>query len=547
MDFEWVAIALGDVAWISLAFGLGLLARLVGLPPLVGFLATGFVLNYLGIVSGEMLQKLADLGITLLLFTVGLKLNLKILMRPQVWAVTALHTSIIAILFGSALFALALLGAPLMANLDLKLSLMLAFALSFSSTVFVVKVLEDKGDMKSLHGRIAISILVMQDLAAVVFIAVSSGKIPSLWALLLFLLIPLRPLFHGLLKKTGHGELLILYGLVLALGGAELFELSGVKDDLGALIMGVLISSHPKSKELAKAMLGFKDLFLVGFFLSIGMAGQLTTSAVIIGALLAPLVFIKSAIFFTLMTRFRLRARTSLLATLNLSNYSEFGLIVAAIGVANGWLESEWLVVIAVALSLSFIIAAPLNRFDGRIYSHLRHILTRFQSHNRLSDDLLLDTQGATVAVFGMGRVGAGAYDEMRRLHGDTVVGIDFDMERVKRHHQLDRNVLHGDPSDADFWDNIERDHSIELVMLALPNLSANLDALEQLREISFAGRIAATARFADEEERLQQAGATAVFNVYTEAGVGFADHVEKQQGTKEPQMVSHAQTTSRL
>jgi predicted Kef-type K+ transport protein len=192
MDFELVAIALGDVTWISLAFFLGLLARLISLPPLVGFLATGFVLNYLGIASGEMLQKLADLGITLLLFTVGLKLNLKVLIRPQVWAVTALHISIIIVLFGAAIFGLALLGISLFSGLDLKLSLMLAFALSFSSTIFAVKFLEDKGEMKSLHGRIAIGILVMQDLAAVIFLVASTGNFPSPWALLLFLLIPRR-------------------------------------------------------------------------------------------------------------------------------------------------------------------------------------------------------------------------------------------------------------------------------------------------------------------------------------------------------------------
>lgn len=75
MDFEWVAIALGDVTWISLAFFLGFLARLISLPPLIGFLATVFLLNYLGITSGETLQKLADLGITLLLFTVGRKIS----------------------------------------------------------------------------------------------------------------------------------------------------------------------------------------------------------------------------------------------------------------------------------------------------------------------------------------------------------------------------------------------------------------------------------------------------------------------------------------
>ena len=320
MDFEWVAIALGDVSWIALAFILGYLAKLISLPPMVGFLATGFVLNYMGIASGETLQKLADLGITLLLFTVGLKLNLKVLIRPQVWSVTMLHVSIIIAVFGALIFSLALMSVPLFSELDLKLSLMLAFALSFSSTVFVVKSLEEKGEMKSLHGRIAIGILVVQDLAAVIFLAASTGKIPSLWALLLFLLIPLRPLFHHFLQKTGHGELLILYGLVLALGGAELFELAEVKGDLGALIMGVLISTHSKSNEMAKSMLGLKDLFLLGFFLSIGMSGYFSLEALIIGLLMVPFVFIKSTLFLILMTRFKLRARTSLLATLNLTN-----------------------------------------------------------------------------------------------------------------------------------------------------------------------------------------------------------------------------------
>lgn len=532
MDFEWVAIALGDVAWISLAFLLGFLARAIGLPPMIGFLATGFLLNTLGFASGEMLQKLADLGITLLLFTVGLKLNLRTLGRPQVWAVTGIHTAMIVALFGVTIYGLALAGAPLVASLDLQRAFLVAFALSFSSTVFVVKVLEEKKEMKSLHGRIAIGILIMQDLAAVIFLAASAGKFPSPWALLLLLLIPLRPLLHHLLQKTGHGELLILYGLVLALGGAELFELVGIKDDLGALIVGVLISTHPKSVEMAKSMLGFKDLFLVGFFLSIGMSGQLSLEVLIIGLLLVPAIFAKSALFFILMTRLKLRARTSLLATLNLTNYSEFGLIVAAIGVNYGWLTSEWLVVIAIALTLSFIISAPLNHFDDRIYRKFRDFWMRFQHPDRLPDDRLMDTLGVKIAIFGMGRVGSGAYDKMHELHGDTVVGIDFNPELIKKLQAEGSKVLLGDPSDADFWEKFENHHHIELVMLALPNLQANLDALEQLRETAFPGRIVATAKFPDEEERLRRSGASAVFNIYTEAGAGFANHAEVKHQT---------------
>jgi len=530
MDFEWVAIALGDVAWITLAFSFGFLARLIGLPPLVGFLVTGFILNVIGVSGGEMLQKLADLGITLLLFTVGLKLNFKVLIRPHVWSVTALHIVIVTSLFSLMIYLLALVGLPLFSGLDLNSSLMLAFALSFSSTVFVVKSLEEKGEMKSLHGRIAIGILVMQDLLAVIFLAISSGVLPSFWSLLLFLLIPMRPLFHSVLQRTGHGELLILYGLVLAIGGAELFELAGVKDDLGALVLGLVISTHPKATEMAKSMLGLKDIFLVGFFLSIGMSSQLSLETLLIGALLVPFIFAKSALFFVLMTHFKLRARTSLLSTLNLTNYSEFGLIVVAVCFTNGWLEGEWLAVMAIALSLSFVVSAPLNSIDNRLYSRYRGFWMRFQCGERLPDDNLLDTQGAKIAIFGMGRIGCGAYKKMHELYGETVVGVDFDAEKIKTHDEAGRKVMHGDPSDADFWDKLEHNHQIELVMLALPNLDANLDALEQLREVDFPGRIAAIARYPDEEVRLRELGATAVFNIYTEAGAGFAEHVSEMK-----------------
>ena len=184
---------------------------------------------------------------------------------------------------------------------------------------------------------------------------------------------------------------------------------------------------------------------------------------------------------------------------------------------------------IAIALAVSFIVASQLTIRDDSIYSNYRGFWSRFQRRERLADDLLLDTGDATIAIFGMGRVGCGAYDQMREMHGETVIGVDFDADLVKRHQSSGRNVLLGDPSDADFWDKIKLDQRIQLVMLALPNLQANLDALAGLREICFQGRIAATARYPDELKRLHDAGATAVFNIYTEAGTGFANHVEIQ------------------
>ncbi|MGD8323671.1 MAG: cation:proton antiporter, partial [Gammaproteobacteria bacterium] len=119
MGFDWVAIGLDEVTWIALAFVLGLASRSIGLPPLVGFLAAGFFLNSQGATENELIPVLADLGITLLLFTVGLKLNLRTLARPQVWAVSGIHMSLTVGILGCVLFVVSLLGVWLFAELSL--------------------------------------------------------------------------------------------------------------------------------------------------------------------------------------------------------------------------------------------------------------------------------------------------------------------------------------------------------------------------------------------------------------------------------------------
>jgi len=261
-----------DPLWLTIAFGGGYLLRQVGLPPMVGFLIAGFVLNGLGVQGGDLLRTMADLGVTLLLFSIGLKLDLRSLLRAEIWAGSSLHLLLSVLLTGLFILACGALGVGLFAGLDFQVVLLVAFALSFSSTVFAVKVLEQKGEMAAMHGRVAIGILIMQDVFAVLFLTISAGKVPSPWALAMPLLLwLLRPLLYRLLNRCGHGELLVLCGFFLALvAGYSGFVLVGLKGDLGALIMGVLLSGHPRASELSKALLGFKDLLLVGFFLSIG-------------------------------------------------------------------------------------------------------------------------------------------------------------------------------------------------------------------------------------------------------------------------------------
>jgi len=527
MSIDWIAIALGDVGWISLAFLMGLGARLIGLPPLIGFLATGFLLGSQGIVTGEVLQKLSDLGITLLLFSIGLKLDLRSLARPQVWGVASLHMALITLAFTALLMALALGGLPLVAGLGWQSALLIAFALSFSSTVFVVKLLEDRGEIKSLHGRISIGVLIVQDIAAVLFLAASTARLPSIWAVAVVVsLIALRRVLFAVLERVGHGELLVLYGIILALGGAELFELVGLKGDLGALVIGTLVAGHPRSDELNKTMMGFKDLFLLGFFLSIGVGGTPTPGMALLALLLVPLVLVKSGLFFALFSRFRLRARTSVLASRNLSQYSEFGLIVVAVSAANGWLPDEWLVILSLAVAFSFIFAAIAIRPGDQIYSGRRAFWQRFQAADLMADEQPIDISEAHIVIVGMGGVGSGAYDHMNARFPGRVIGVDIAPEAVRRQQDAGRKVLLGDPADADFWDRVHLPQEIEMILLTLPRVNTALAVLGQLRASNYTGPVAAIARYADEVPRLEECGASLVFNIYTEAGTGFAEHV---------------------
>jgi predicted Kef-type K+ transport protein len=516
--------------WVVTAYLLGFVARQVGLPPLIGFLVAGFVLHAFGVRGGEFIQIVSNLGIYLLLFSIGLKLDLRSLARPQIWGVAGAHVILTTVGLGAVVFGLAAAGISIFTSLDFNLALLVAFALSYSSTVFAVKVFEEKGEMSSLHGRTAIGILIMQDLFAVVFLTVSSGKLPSPWALLLLAVPLMRPLIIRLLQKSGHGELLVLLGLILALGGAELFGAFGLKPDLGPLVMGVLIAGCTKANELAKILFGFKELFLTGFFLSIGLSGLPGVTELAIAVLLVAFIPLKTALFLLLLTRSRLRARTSLLASLSLANYSEFGLIVGGVGVASGWIGSEWLVIIAIAMSISFVLASPINAAASAIYLRWTGVLRRFETTRRLPEEMPIEPGEAIVMVAGMGRVGTGAYQCMCRLQGDVVVGVDSDREVVGEQTQAGRNVVFGDVTDCDFWDRA-RLEKIRVVLLTMPSQNENLTAIRLLEQEGFRGFVAATAQFPDEVDELKAAGADAAFNFYAQAGTGLAQFVSDQLG----------------
>ena len=514
-----------EPALIAVAFAAGLCASVLRLPPMVGFLAAGFVLNALGFESTGVLQRLADLGVTLLLFTIGLKLDVRVLMRAEVWGAASLHILGSTAMLGLFLVALKATGLVMMQSLQWHTVLLLGFALSFSSTVFAVKVLEERSELASLYGRIAIGVLIMQDIFAVLFLTVSSGEFPGPWALALLLLWPGALLMRGVLGRIGHGDLQVLYGVFLALVvGYALFEAVGIKGDLGALVVGMLLAPHRDASVLARALFNLKELFLVCFFLVIGL-GTLPTLEML-GVALGLLLILpfKSVLYLLIFSRFRLRTRTSLLSTLSLTSYSEFALIVGAVSVSAGWLAPDWMVVMSLALAGSFLGASPLNAASEKLYRGLRDHLRRLEATVLLPADRGIDVTGVQAVVLGVGKIGRRAYEQLERSHGKRVLGVDSNGAKVASMREAGFNVIEGDAVDSDFWERLLLSADIELVLLAMPHHAGNVYALQQLRRRNFSGRIAAIVGYVEEIEPLRRLGAHAVYHVYESAGTAFAD-----------------------
>jgi predicted Kef-type K+ transport protein len=519
-----------DPVWLLCAFGFGYLVKRIGLPPLVGFLAAGFVLKYFGVEQSALIDGIANFGVILLLFTIGLKLELKQLLKPQIWLTSSLHMAITIVLLSLIIWSGVTVGLAVFSDLTIEQILLISFALSFSSTIFAVKILEETGTSTSTHGRIAIGILIMQDIFAVLFLTMTSDEAPSPWAfgLLLLLLIPWlikKTPLSKLLDDSGHGELFLLLGILIPTAGAALFSEMGLKADLGAVVLGVLLSGHHRAGEMAKAMMSFKDLFLIGFFLSIGLSGLPSWQEVTIAVFFTLLLPLKMILFFLILTRLKLRARTSFITTLNLSNYSEFGLIVGAAAVAKGWLPPHWMLIFALCISFTFILAAPMNMAADRIYALLQRKLLRFESDERLPEDETIEFLKEEVVVFGMGRTGNQVYEVMEKKYGKKVLGIDQNHEKIDELVLQGKNVIQGDAMDLNFWQRINLSDDPPSIILATSSHITHMQVIKQLNLLHCDLAVAAISRFEDEMVQLQEAGVKVVFNLYEEAGAGFAEH----------------------
>lgn len=502
-----------DLVWIGGAFLAGLLMSRLQLPPLIGYLGAGLLLGAAGYEAGATLHQLSHIGVLLLLFSVGLHIRVRDVLRLEVLGVGLIHLIVFSGLMWILLAVIGMAGPG---------SFLLAILLGFSSTILTAKSLEARSEVGALHGRIAIGVLILQDLVAIGIIAFASGSTPSWWSLALLGLPLLRPFLLWLFGFLKEEELTLLFGIVLALSGAALFERLGLSQELGAIAFGMLLAGNDKADQIESRLWSVKEIFLVGFFLDIGLQGipdGRTWSLIAISLLAFP---IKTFLFFALFILFRFRARTSFMAGASLTTYSEFMLIAGAVVARAGLIEPDLMVTLAMITVLSFILNATLSRWEDAIWGMLEGVLCRFERNVRHPDKQVVSLGSAEFLVVGMGTAGVTAYGELKE-RGRRVVGMDIDPERLERNLEAGRKVIYGDIQDIDMWQSLDL-RGIRAVLIAMGNKQSKANAIRIMRDTGYAGGILAITMRPDEIALLESLGAVPVSIPIREAGKRLAE-----------------------
>ena len=519
---------------------LGFAAALLKVPPLVGYIAAGFLLGAFGVETLDWVSTVGDLGASLLLFSIGLDLDLRALGRRVIAGTAAVTmvviTTVTAVVIGVVVLVI---GLHVGHTKGWGAALMLGFALASSSTIVIMKILEERDDASALYGRVAVGTSILQDTSSIILLVFISGRAPSPWALGLVLLVPASRILGWVLSRIQHREMYTLMGITTALlPGYELFERVGLPGTLGALVMGALLASHPSSRDLASSYQPVQELFLVAFFVSIGTAGLPSAGAVIMALILVALLPLRSAAYTASLWVARLRHRSAVLTGLAVASYSELALVVAGVGVSQGVLGPEWQQSLSLAVALSFVVASLVNKRAGRLVRKVSHALPDHAPDLLHPTEAPVDVDGVEVVVFGMGRVGRATY---RRLLADLpdasedapvpVLGVDSDADKVAHLSELGFNVVEGDATDIDFWQRLGAGE-VRTAVLAMSQPGANLEVLDWIHHHEFAGEVMAIAGYDDEAAQMRKRGVGTVVNLYDGVGSALAEAAEHRWPT---------------
>lgn len=485
-------------------------------PVLIAYIVVGIVVGpaLLGLVSThgsaahDQIDLLAQIGVAVLLFLVGLKLDLQHVRHlGPVALATGLGQLAFTIVVGFGLILL--LGKPPLE------ALYVAVALTFSSTIIIVKLLSDKRELDSLHGRIAVGFLIVQDLAVVLaMMAMStmraeSNSLEQVLISLLFrlvvaaltIVILMRYLLPYLVRRMARSqELLLIFAIAWGTGLAALGEWAGFSKEAGAFLAGFTLASNPYRDAINARLTGIRDFLLLFFFIDLGAKLDFSTlGEELLPALLLSLFVLigNPLIVMIIMGYMGYRKRTGFMAGLTVAQISEFSIIFVAMGISLGHVGSGALGLttlvglITIALSTYMILNAqwlferlsPLLGWVERAHPYREQGKQHHEMPNPAAD----------VLVVGLGRYGEHLLKGLQQK-GISVMGVDFDPEQVDRLRNEGLSVRYGDACDADYLDTLSLP-AIGSVVCTLPDLHSTLNLLHSLREHHYQGDVTLVVR----------------------------------------------------
>ncbi len=536
--------AFGEVAaLLVMAAVIGFLGIVLRQPLIVSFIAVGLFAgpSALDLVhADEQITLLSQLGIAVLLFLVGIKLDLKLIRSLGIVSLTTglgqvAFTSIFGYLIGLAL------------GLGHVASLYVAVALTFSSTIIIVKLLSDKREIDSLHGQIALGFLIVQDLVVVLAMIVLSaigigasadghggGSIASVLisgAVLVGLVaLFVRFVANPLTEKLANApELLVIFAIAQAAMFAAIADFVGLGKEVGGLLAGVSLASTPYRETIAARLAPLRDFLLLFFFIALGATLDLSLLGThVLGAVLFSLFVLigNPLIVLTIMGAMGYRKRTGFLAGLTVAQISEFSLIFVAMGVSLGHVGQDALGLVTMVGLVTITASTYMITYSHRLYALFEPWLGWFERKgtprepNEMGPHL---SNGYAIIIFGLGRFGTAIGMRLKR-RGISVLGVDFNPMAIRRWRALGLEAEFGDATDPEFVAELPLANAqwiastVPIHPTGLSHEDARTTLIQLTRTSGFRGRIAVTSHQSGDTEAMHAAGADIVLEPFQDA-----------------------------
>ncbi|MGX6745680.1 cation:proton antiporter [Streptomyces xantholiticus] len=532
---------------LAISAFVGLLAVRLRQPLIVAFIGVGILVGPTGfgwVEADGTIELLARMGIAILLFLVGLRLDLHLI---RTTGPIALATGLGQVLFTSVIGYLIAIGL----GMDTVTALYVAVALTFSSTIIIVKLLSDKRELEQLHGRIAVGFLIVQDIVVVLVMIVLTAfgrqagdnlavDVALVFAKGLGLLAGVALLMRYVLPKVLHQvarsqELLLLFGVAYAVSVATLSDWMGFSSEVGAFLAGVSLATTPYRDALGARLVSLRDFLLLFFFLELGArlefsdaSRQLTEAAIFSVFVLVgnPLIVV------LIMAVMRYPVRVGFLAGLTVAQISEFSLILAALGLSLGHITGATVSLVTVVGLITIGGSTYLILYSHQIYARLERWLSVLERTDGRKRDLHGHEKEADVILYGLGRFGGAIADQLGKA-GHRVLAVDFDPHRVARSEREGVAAMFGSAEDMHLLENLPLSHA-RCVISTIPLPETSKTLLHGLRHHDYRGKVALTAHSERDAEQLDDAGADLILRPYPLAAVAAAEVIDQLLGRGE-------------